>query len=172
MSKCVVKPTIFVACISLWRNSSRKLKIHPGGGCYLICAFIYSSSSRIIRMFTVFESPPKTFEARKTIPQNNYYYFFCPLTMYRTSYIIWSDINRISSSTPVFSLPSLSPITLRRHISLFSFLKSPLCNLLLWHPKTIETCGLMNRLILNLGTALLLLLVLLLVQLILVLLPL
>ena len=33
----------------------------------------------------------------------------------RISHMIWSDINRISSSTPVFSLLSL----LRRHVSLF-----------------------------------------------------
>ena len=47
----------------------------------------------------------------------------------RISHMIWSDINRISSSTPAFSLP----ITLRRHISLFPFLKSPLYKILPWH---------------------------------------
>ena len=44
------------------------------------------------------------------------------------SYMIWSDRNRISSSTPVFSR-----MTLRRRISLFPFLKSSLYNFLPWH---------------------------------------
>ena len=65
----------------------------------------------------------------------SYYYSFCPPTMYRTWYIIWSDKNLISMSTcstPVFPLF----ITLRRYISLFPFLKSPRYN---FHPwQTLE----------------------------------